>query len=90
MHYLELLKMAEKTIAENPDAQRDSIEDRLLLSITEPAKHNGYRVRVFGKRGPLAVIINGARGKLTVHVSARRIRDFLNGYVVNSELGQAS
>jgi hypothetical protein len=88
MHYLTLLEMAEATIAASPDAKRDSMDDRLLLSISEPKTHNGYRVRLFQTRGPYAVIINGKCGKLTVHASARRVREFLNGYVVKSELGQ--
>ncbi len=75
---IELLKMAEKAIADHPDARTDSVDDRLLLSMPEPDKHNGYRVRLFRNRGPYAIIVNGVRGRLTVYVSARRVRDFLN------------
>ena len=84
MNYLTLLKMADEAIAADPKAAVDSVGDRMYLSMTEPEKHNGYRVRLFRKRGPYAVILNGARGRLTVYVSARRVRDYLNGLVVKS------
>ena len=77
MNHSELLNLAEASIARHPFAIKDSVDDRLMLSITEPASHNGYRVRLFGRRGPNAIIINGVRGKLTVYVSARRLRVFL-------------
>jgi len=88
MNVRQLRIAAEKVIFENPDAKKDSVDDRLLLSMPEPASHNGYRLRIFGRRGPHATIINGVRGRLTVYVSSRRIIDYLDGFVVKSELGQ--
>lgn len=86
MHYLGLLMMAEDKIAENPDSATDSVEDRLILTMPEPRTHNGDRVRLFRHRGPVARIINGKKGRLTVSVSARRVRDYLNGLVAKSEM----
>lgn len=80
--------MAESRIAESPDSATDSVDDRLLLTMPEPKHHNGYRVRLFGKRGPYAVILNGRNDKLTVHVSARRVKDYLDGHIVRSESGE--
>jgi hypothetical protein len=77
MHILDLLRIAEATIAEHPDATIDSIDDQLFLSMPEPQRHNGCRVRLFRRRGPYAVIVSGVRGRLTVYVSARRVRDYL-------------
>ena len=86
MNIAELTNLAEQRIAEHPTAAVDGVEDRLMLSMPEPKKHNGYRVRLFGRRGPYAEIINGKMGRLLVCVSARRVRDYINGYVVKSEL----
>ena len=55
----------------------DSVDDRLLLSIPEPKRHNGYRVRLFQNRGPIATVINGHHGRLTVYVSANRLLKFI-------------
>lgn len=85
MKYTDLLSLAQERIDESPDAERDSMEDRLVLTMPEPERHNGYRVRLFGNRGPYAVILNGRGNRLTVYVSARRIRDYLDGYVIHSE-----
>lgn len=71
-------EMIDAHIAQHPDADRDSMDDRLMLSIPEPNRHNGFRVRLFGTRGPTATILNGRSGRLSVSVSARRVRDFLN------------
>ena len=76
----EILNLVQRTIAEHPNANLDSVDDRLILSIPEPRKHNGYRVRLFGSRGPHAVIVNGARGRLTVYVSARRLLLYLDRF----------
>ena len=86
VHYLKLLKLAEGVIAEHPEATTDSVDDRLLLSMPEPEKHSGGRVRLFRSRGPMATILNGRDGRLTVYVSARRVKDYLSGLVVKSEL----
>lgn len=81
----QLRQKAEEAIAEHPDAERDSMDDRLLLSIPEPSRHNGYRVRVFAGDGPLATIINGKGGRLTVYVSARRVLDYLSPMLVATD-----
>lgn len=77
MRISDLLAMANETISNHQHANQDSIDDRLVLSIPEPVTHNGYRVRLFGNKGPLAVVVNGSRGRLTVYVSARRLRSYL-------------
>lgn len=77
MDLAELTTRVQATIDDNPNAEPDSPADAIALSIPEPASHHGDHVRVFGRRGPMARVMCGVRGKLTVHVSARRLRDWL-------------
>ena len=79
MKVSELLDRVRTTIEEHPDAAPNSIDDLIILSIPEPKRHNGYRVRLFGSTGPYATIINGSRDKLTVRVSARELLLCLDG-----------
>ena len=68
---LALRSMCEIATADDPSA-------RILLNVKEPKNHNGYRIRLFGRWGPLCVVINGRGGRLTVQVRAALVLHALN------------
>ena len=88
MQHHELMEMASRLIAEYPEATPGSIKDCMLLSIPEPKRHNGNRVRLFGSKGPLALIINGSRGRLTVRASARKIKRSLEKITASGDVDE--
>lgn len=77
MDVSELTAWVNQAIAESPGAVADDPGDLITLSIPEPRRHDGERVKVFGRHGPYARVVCGSRGRLTVSVSARRLRAWL-------------